>query len=708
MANNVEINASGNIFEMLEKLRTGLGQVETQVQGLEETVDREMTSMNKSLGTINLVSITQGFQQLSDSLNSLNGPGLNFQKSMADMSAITGLTGDALAELGEMARQNALDFGGDAASSVETYKLLLSQLGPGLAKTPELLNEMARSSETLAKTMGGDVTGATQVLTTAMNQYNVDMSDPIKATETLNQMMNAMAASAKEGSSELPTLQSAVNVVGGDASRAGVHFNEMLASIQILDKAGKKGAEGGVALRNVLSSLAQGRFLPKDVQEELKAAGINVNDLGDKSKSLQDRLELLKPIANDTALVAKLFGKENQGSAQALIQAGDAMGDLTEKITGTNTAFEQAEVIMETTAEKQARMKAAIDDAKISFFEATGGASAYLAPLAELGTTLAGFAPVIGLVGKGLKLLKIDKLALAAASKVAELAQWAWNAALNANPIGLIIAGVVALTAVVYALAKAFDTSTGAERANQAIKERVIEKTAQERAELDVLFEQLKKTNKGSKERNEIVDELNKLYPDILSNYDLEKASLEDINAAQQEIIKSIDQRAEAEAAMELLTENKKKQFETKNRQASTFEKAQGLGSDVVFKANRAQELVQLQAEEKALLAEVQRTKKNLGELPGIDTGGLAKNGGAPEDLLAGQQGGDTGSLVHGPKSKKVSGEHKAKSITVTIDKLIENFYVTKAHPQETMADIKNKITDTLVGAVRDFEVAVQ
>ena len=50
------------------------------------------------------------------------------------------------------------------------------------------------------------------------------------------------------------------------AKAAGVSFAETNAAIQVLDKAGKKGSEGGVALRNVMSTLAQGRFLPKDVR----------------------------------------------------------------------------------------------------------------------------------------------------------------------------------------------------------------------------------------------------------------------------------------------------------------------------------------------------------------------------------------------------------------------------------------------------------
>ena len=55
----------------------------------------------------------------------------------------------------------------------------------------------------------------------------------------------------------------------------------------------------GVALRNVMATLAQGRFLPKDVQEELNAAGISINALTDNTKSFADRLQALSPVIND-------------------------------------------------------------------------------------------------------------------------------------------------------------------------------------------------------------------------------------------------------------------------------------------------------------------------------------------------------------------------------------------------------------------------
>ncbi len=214
---------------------------------------------------------------------------------------------------------------------------------------------MGNSVSTLSKTMGGNTLAATEVLTTAMNQYGISMDDPTQASEEMSRMMNIMAAAAKEGSAELPQQKQALEQSGMAAKAANVSFAETAAAIQVLDKAGKKGSEGGVALRNTLATLSQGRFLPKDAQDELRAAGVDINILGDKSLSFH-RLKPLKGIMNDSALVTKLFGKENSNAAVALVNGISEQERLTEAIQDTNTAYEQAATVMESPAEKQARL----------------------------------------------------------------------------------------------------------------------------------------------------------------------------------------------------------------------------------------------------------------------------------------------------------------------------------------------------------------
>ena len=304
---------------------------------------------------------------------------------------MAGVTGDALKEIEGYARDSAKAFGTDAGVAVEGYKLLLSQLTPELGKCPAALKSMGESIQITSKLMGGDGVAAAQVLTTAMNQYGVSLDDPIAASKTMADMMNTMAAAGQAGSAELPAIKAALEQCGMAAKAANVSFEETNAAIQVLDKAGKKGSEGGVALRNTMAILSQGRFLPKDTREELEKAGIDVLALGDKNKTLKERLEMLKPVLNYSALFSKLFGMENANAARALVQGTDKLAEFTEAVTGTSSAEEQAAIIMDSYAEKQARINQQIEDVKISLFQATGGAtmwagalSSVLVPVAQL------------------------------------------------------------------------------------------------------------------------------------------------------------------------------------------------------------------------------------------------------------------------------------------------------------------------------------
>lgn len=369
-------NIGGDFQAKVDNMNRAVG----EFSGKMENAQGWVLSFAQKLATFDLAC---GYvERLAGTLEGLSTSGVALDSQMHDLSAVAGVTGDALKEIEGYARQSAKTFGTDAAVAVEGYKLLLSQLTPELGKCPEALQSMGNSIQITSKLMGGDGVAAAQVLTTAMNQYGVSLDDPIAASKTMADMMNTMAAAGQAGSAELPAIKSALEQCGMAAKAANVSFEETNAAIQVLDKAGKKGSEGGVALRNTLAILGQGRFLPKDTREELEAAGIDVLALGDKTKSLKERLDMLKPVLNDSALFSKLFGMENANAARALVQGSDQLAAFTEAVTGTQSAEEQAAIVMDSYAEKQARINQQIEDVKISIFQATGGATMWAGALA--------------------------------------------------------------------------------------------------------------------------------------------------------------------------------------------------------------------------------------------------------------------------------------------------------------------------------------
>lgn len=416
-------------------------------------VQRQTTSMvqniNRQLSSIKLNAIIDNVSRVADGINSLNGPGLTLSTSMFDLSAMTGVAGEKLKEIEGYARNASKTFGGSASQGVESYKLILGQLSPEIAKVPTALKSMGETVSYTSKLMGGDANAATEVLTTAMNQYGISLEDPTKASQVMAAMMNVMAAAAQEGSAELPQIKQALEQSGMAAKSANVAFEETNSAIQILDKAGKKGSEGGVALRNVLATLGQGRFLPKTVQEEFKKLGINITEINDPGKTLSERLTLLKPLLKDSALMSAMFGKENSNAAMALISQTGEMDRLTSSVKGTNSAYEQAAIIMESPAEKNARLKASVDDLKISLFNATNGWMGYTSVIGDTARDMANLAPIFTATGTTLSFLTNTQKLSATWTSIVTGAQWLWNASIMAFPVLWIVAGILALVAVI-------------------------------------------------------------------------------------------------------------------------------------------------------------------------------------------------------------------------------------------------------------------
>lgn len=419
-----------------------------------ERIDRGVSSIGRQIKALNFNAVVQQINGVADGLNSLATPGAALSNNLYELQAMTGVAGAKLQEIEGYARDASKEFGTSAVDNIESYKLILSQLDPVIAKTPVALKAMGESVAVTSKLLAGDSVAATELLTTAMNQYGVSTEDPIQASKVMAQMMNVMASAAQAGSAELPQIKSALEQAGMAASAAGVSFEETNAAIQVLDKAGKKGSEGGVALRNVLATLGEGRFLPKEVTEELKKAGVNIAKMGDQSIPLQQRLATLTPILKDGALVTKLFGKENSNAALALLQNQDLLKEYTDAVTGTSAATEQAAIIMESPAEKAARLQAQVDDLKISIFNGTDGWLGYAGVLGDTTQDLTNLWPAVGMVSKVLGINTIATALQASASDIASGAtsrwaviQAAFNTTLWASPITWVVAAIAALVA---------------------------------------------------------------------------------------------------------------------------------------------------------------------------------------------------------------------------------------------------------------------
>lgn len=353
--------------ESAQKMTDTVEQTTDEVEQLGQQANETASTLEKfGKGMFFMNEIKDGVDGITDAFDNAIQPGVQFQYAMSQVQAISGIAGDKFDLVQQKARDLAKTFGVDASDAAGVFSTLLSQLGPQIAEYPDAIESMARSSLTLSKTMDGDVAGAVRALTTSFNAFEGEATDVDSAAKLMNMQMNLIAKSAQVGAAEVVDISESLKNIGPAASNLGVSFAETNALFQVLGQNQIKAAEAGTALRNSMLILSAPT---SDAAKALQALGVDMSVMADKSIPFADRLKELVPVMNNTEVMARLFGRENVVAGQILVGNTEKIKQWTEEVQGSNSAVDQANIIMNTTAERMKRMDAFINDLKISFFE---------------------------------------------------------------------------------------------------------------------------------------------------------------------------------------------------------------------------------------------------------------------------------------------------------------------------------------------------
>ena len=241
-----------------------------------------------------------------------------FQASISELSAITGATGEDLEFLSDKAREFGASTTLSATQSAEAIKLIASAK-PDLLESADALAAVTEEAIALAEASGSTLPEAANTLGSALNQFGAE-------ADNASRFINVLAAGAKFGASSVAQTSLAIKQSGVVASNAGVSFEELNSAVQVLSTNAITGAEAGTALRNVLL------ILQTQTNDQFNPAIVG----------LSQALINLREASLSTTESAKLFGRENVVGASILIKNAESVDELTQKLTGTTTAYEQA------------------------------------------------------------------------------------------------------------------------------------------------------------------------------------------------------------------------------------------------------------------------------------------------------------------------------------------------------------------------------
>jgi TP901 family phage tail tape measure protein len=352
----------------------------------------------------------------------------------------------------------------------------IAGLNAKFAETSEGISEVTRASILLSKASRDELGSSAESLVGIMNQYGF-------AANQANRTVNALAAGTAVGASSIKQTAEAFVNFGAVASSANVTLEQSVGLIQTMGKFSIFGSEAGNKLKGVLLRLqkagvgyASGQF--------------NINDALAETQSRLDKLKT--PLAKDRMLI-KLFGAENISAGKSLVSSIGLFKEFTQQIGGkTTAAMDQAAINSNTLQVRLDELKntwvnllVSNDKANASMvfakdaikfvtdnlgtivgvgFKVLAFFAAWKAILLVTRAGLIAYNVVLGITGalSGAASIAIGKNAVAlgaynVATKAVTAAQWLWNAAMAANPIGLIVLGIVALIALVTVVIKKWD-----------------------------------------------------------------------------------------------------------------------------------------------------------------------------------------------------------------------------------------------------------
>ncbi|HDB1442974.1 TPA: phage tail tape measure protein [Vibrio cholerae] len=405
-------------------------------------------------------------------------PAIEMDRKLGEVKSL-GVTDEALKQLQQTALEFASDYGKSATEFVGASYDIQSAIA-GL--TGEELSQFTKASGVLAAATKADTATITSYMGTMYGIFKNQAEEMGKAA-WVEDVAGMTASAVQMFKTTGMEMSSAFTSVGANATAAGIAMSEQMAILGTLQST-MSGSEAGTKYKAFLAGVggaqdklnlsfvdAQGKMLPMlDILEKLQGKFGDTLDVAESD-------ELKKAFGSDEAVsLIKLLMADTQGLAASIDSLGQTKGmgkaeQMAAAMTDQSHRLEASWFAIRTAAFSMVlpafnAVTGSIADGLMWLTSMTseypvltevlsyaaigalslGGVVASLSLVMGIAKMMAGGWAVTTAVLSGVfKVLRISTIAMAAAT-------WLFNAALWANPITWIIAGIVALVAAVGAM----------------------------------------------------------------------------------------------------------------------------------------------------------------------------------------------------------------------------------------------------------------
>lgn len=395
-----------------------------------------------------------------------------FEVVMASIGVNAGIAGKDLNKLGEL----AIKLGADTVFSANEAAEAMLELSKAGISPAAIQGGVLANTLNLAATEGIGLVEASTIMANTMNAFGLE-------AKSTGKIVDILAAGAVASTAGVQDLAGGLKYVGSTAKTIRMPLDDTVTSLAALNNAGIDATTAGTSLNRMLLGLAAPTDKAASLQEEL---GISFKDTNGQILPMNKIIPLLNSKlgkmgdAQKVAALKTLFGVEGMRAANTLLGLNaDGYEKLKNEVNKSGVASDLANARMKGMAGAMEQLKGSAETAALKIGDKLAPAveliSKVLTIAINLFTSLPGpiqtvivvvgafaaaLGPILfltGAIATSTNLATGAILAKNAALKIVTAAQWLWNAALSANPVGLVVLAIAGLIAIILTLTDSWD-----------------------------------------------------------------------------------------------------------------------------------------------------------------------------------------------------------------------------------------------------------
>lgn len=448
-----------DLFNLVAKLTLDSSEYDRAMAAAKGTATSAGDSMVKSIGktkkAIGVAAVGMAAAIGAFGVNSVK-TGMEFDSSMSQVAATMGYS---VAEINDKTSE--------AGQTFDKLRNFAQEMGQSTkfsaTESADALNYMALAGYDAEKSMRMlpnvlNLAAAGNIDLAAASDMVTDASSALGLSEKeTTKMIDRMAAASSKSNTSVEQLGQAILTVGGTAKVLKGGTTELSTALGILADNGTKGAEGGTALRNVLTSIQGGKF-----EETFGEMGVQAYDAQGNLRSLKDIFldmgEAMEGMTDEekTDIINSTFNARDLKNVNALLgTSADRWDELTGAIENSKgAAADMAETQMDNLAGDITLLQSAFEGLKISvsdrltpvFRDLVQFLTWCIDHASTLGPIILGLATAFGVFAVAINIGTIIQNVTKAFA--------AFNAILAANPIAIVIAVIAGLVVAFVTLYK--------------------------------------------------------------------------------------------------------------------------------------------------------------------------------------------------------------------------------------------------------------